>query len=185
MEQISGYIERLTFHNPENGFTVGQLKQSKQSGLTCIVGFMPGVQPGQTVRCYGTWKNHLIHGRQFEVANFSVEAPADVVGIRKYLGSGLIKGIGPKYANRIVDKFGLETLDIIEKTPERLLEIAGFGKKRLDKIKVCWNEQRSIRDVMVFLQTYGVSPAFAQKIFKAYGSQSIKQVKDNPYSLAR
>jgi exodeoxyribonuclease V alpha subunit len=185
MEQIYGYIERITFHNTENGYTVAQLKQAKRSELICIVGSMPGIQPGETVRCFGEWKTHLIHGRQFEVANFRVEAPADVVGIRKYLGSGLIKGIGPKYAGRIVDKFGIDTLNIIETAPEKLLEIAGLGAKRLEKIKACWLEQKSIREVMVFLQTYGVSPAFAQKIFKTYGDQSIVKVKENPYTLAR
>lgn len=185
MEQIYGYIERITFHNLENGYTVAQLKQAKQSELTCIVGFMPGIQPGETVRCFGKWKNHLVHGRQFEVSSFRVEAPADVVGIKKYLGSGLIKGIGPKYANRIVEKFGTDTLNVIDQTPEKLLEITGLGAKRIEKIKQCWAEQRSIREVMVFLQTYGVSPAFAQKIFKAYGDQSIAKVKENPFHLAR
>ena len=185
MEQICGYIERLTFHNPENGYTVAQLQQPKRNGLICIVGIMPGIQPGETVRCFGQWKNHLTHGRQFEVDHFHVEAPADLVGIRKYLGSGLIKGIGPKFAGRIVDKFGLDTLTIIENSPEKLLEIPRLGAKKMEKIKACWQEQRSIRDVMVFLQTYGASPAFAQKIFKTYGSESIAKVKDNPYALAR
>lgn len=186
MEQVSGYIERITFHNPENGYTVAQLQPAKRSGgLICLVGAMPGIQPGETVRCFGEWKNHLIHGRQFEVSNFRVEAPADIVGIRKYLGSGLIKGIGPKYAGRIVDRFGTDTLNIIESSPEKLLEIAGLGPKRMEKIKACWQEQRSIREVMVFLQSYGVSPAFAQKIFKAYGDQSVSKVKENPYALAR
>lgn len=185
MEQICGYIERLTFHNTENGYTVAQLKQAKRSELICIVGIMPGIQPGETVRCFGEWKNHLVHGRQFEIANFRVEAPADLVGIRKYLGSGLIKGIGPKYAGRIVDRFGVDTLNIIESSPEQLLNIPGLGAKRIDKIKACWLEQKSIREVMVFLQTYGVSPSFAQKIFKTYGDQSIVKVKENPYALAR
>jgi exodeoxyribonuclease V alpha subunit len=185
MEQICGYIERITFHNSENGYTVAQLQQPNRDELTCIVGSMPGIQPGETIRCFGQWKNHLIHGRQFEVANFRVEAPADVVGIRKYLGSGLIKGIGPKYASRIVERFGTDTLSIIETSPERLLEIPGLGAKRIEKIKACWQSQRSIRDVMVFLQSYGVSPAFAQKIFKTYGDQSIARVKENPFTLAR
>ncbi len=185
MEQICGYIERLTFHNLENGYTVAQLQQAKKSELTCIVGCMPGIQPGETVRCFGTWKTHLIHGRQFEVANYKVEAPADIIGIKKYLGSGLIKGIGPKYAGRMVETFGADTLNIIENDPNRLLEIAGLGAKRIEKIKACWVEQKSIRDVMVFLQGNGVSPAFAQKIFKTYGSQSIIKVKENPFCLAR
>jgi exodeoxyribonuclease V alpha subunit len=185
MEQISGYIERLTFHNLENGFTVAQLKQGNQPNLICLVGFMPGIQPGQSVRCYGEWKNHLIHGRQFDVSRFEVEAPADLVGIRKYLGSGLIKGIGPKFAERIVDRFGLKTLDIIETHPEKLLEVPGLGAKKMELLKVCWEEQKSIRNVMIFLQSFGVSPAFAQKIFKSYGKHSIDKVKENPYRLAR
>ncbi|MFI5343383.1 MAG: ATP-dependent RecD-like DNA helicase [Chlamydiales bacterium] len=185
MEQICGYIERITFHNTENGYTVAQLQQPKRSQLVCIVGSMPGIQPGETVRCYGQWKNHLIHGRQFEVDHFTVEAPADLIGIKKYLGSGLVKGIGHKFAGRIVDHFGLETLDIIEQNPKRLLEIPGLGAKRMEKIKECWTEQKAVRQVMIFLQGHGVSPAFAQKIYKSYGDQSIKKVKENPYTLAR
>jgi exodeoxyribonuclease V alpha subunit len=185
MEQIFGYIERITFQNGENGYTVAQLLQPKASQVTCIVGYMPGLQPGESIRCFGTWKNHLVHGRQFEVSSFRIETPADVVGIQKYLGSGLVKGIGPAYAKRIVDQFGVETLNIIDQQPERLLVIQGLGPKRVEKIKKCWEEQKSIRDVMVFLQTYGVSPSFAQKIFKTYGSESIAKVKENPYQLAR
>lgn len=185
MEQISGYIERLTFHNEETSFTVAQLKQPKHADVTCVVGFMPGIQPGMTVRFNGSWKTHPSHGRQFEAASFQVEAPADIVGIKKYLGSGLIKGIGPAYANRIVEKFGIDTLTVIDQDPSRLLEISGLGKKRIDTIRQCWTDQRTIRDVMVFLQTYGVSPAYAQKIFKVYGDRCITKVKENPYHLAR
>jgi len=185
MEQINGYIERITFHNSENGYTVAQLQQDKKSSLVCIVGYLPGIQPGETIRCYGAWKNHLVHGRQFEIANYQVEAPADLIGIKKYLGSGLIKGIGKKYAERIVDLFGVETLNIIEENPEKLLQIPGLGAKRLEKIKHCWVEQKAIRQVMVFLQGHGVSPSYAQKIFKYYGSESVKKVKENPYALAK
>lgn len=185
MEQIHGYIERITFHNPENGYTVAQLQQPKKPSLVCIVGYLPGIQPGETIRCQGHWKNHLVHGCQFEISQYEVEAPADLIGIKKYLGSGLIKGIGKKYAERIVDLFGVETLNIIEENPEKLLIIPGLGAKRLEKIKDCWVEQKSIRQVMVFLQGHGVSPAYAQKIFKYYGNESIKKVKENPYALAR
>ena len=185
MDQVCGYIERITFHNLENAYTVAQLKQPGSQNLICIVGSMPGIQPGVTVRCQGNWKNHLVHGRQFEVVQFSIEAPADVIGIRKYLGSGLIKGIGGKYAEKIVERFGVDTLSIIENAPEKLLEIQGLGAKRVEKIKSCWSDQKSIRDVMVFLQTYGVSPGFAQKIFKTYGNESIAKVKENPYALSR
>ncbi len=124
MDEIFGYIERITYQNTENGFTVAQLQEPKKQYLTTIVGSMPSVQPGETVRCFGSWKRHLVHGSQFEIEKHHVEAPADITGIKKYLGSGLIKGIGPVYAGRIVDKFGSETLTIIDRCPERLLEIS-------------------------------------------------------------
>jgi len=185
MEELLGYIERITFQNPENGYTIAQLKAKGQSDLCCIVGTLPLLQPGETVRCNGTWKQHLVYGRQFVITTHKIEAPADVIGIRKYLGSGLIKGIGGKYANRIVDKFDVDTLEIIDKNPERLHEVEGLGKKRVEQIISCWEGQKSIRDVMIFLQSNGVSPAYAQKVFKTYGAQSIKKVQENPYRLAR
>lgn len=185
METLVGYIERITFQNPENGYTIAQLKTSKLKDLVCIVGVLPSVIPGVTVRCIGEWKNHLVHGKQFIINQYQIEAPADILGIKKYLGSGLVKGIGPKYADRIVEEFGIETLNVIDQSPEQLLQIAGLGKKRVEKIKSCWNEQKSIREVMIFLQSYGVSPSYAQKIFKNYGSQSVRKVQQNPYVLAR
>lgn len=185
MAELFGYIERVTFQNPETGYTVAQLKPSGKSALVCIVGFMPMLLPGETVRCQGEWKQHLVHGRQFEVSEYRAEAPADLIGIKKYLGSGLVKGIGPVYAKRITDLFGVETLSIIDLTPERLHEVPGIGKKRVDQIAECWAEQRSIRDVMIFLQTHGITPAIAQKIFKRYGAQSIAKIKENPFYLAR
>lgn len=185
MEEIVGYIERITFQNPENGFTIAQLKESRKTELTCIVGVMPSICPGETIRCQGKWKQHLIYGVQFEVQNFKTETPATVEGIKKYLGSGLIKGIGRTYAKRIVEKFGVDTLEIIEKNPGQLLEVQGLGKKRLELIKNCWAEQRSVRDIMIFLQSNGVSPSYAQKIYKIYGERSIEKVQQNPYQLAR
>jgi len=185
MKQLLGYIERITFHNPDNGYTVAQLKQPQTEELICVVGVMPGIQPGETVRCMGEWKMHPVHGKQFDLSQFQIEAPADLVGIQKYLGSGLVKGIGAKYAGRIVDRFGVETLQVIDQTPEKLLEVAGLGKKRVEKIVSCWVDQRSIRDVMIFLQSYGVSPGFAQKIFKTYGKESVQKLKENPYCLSR
>jgi len=182
---LIGYIERITFQNPESGYTVAQLQAPKSTELVCIVGIMPALQPGETIRCWGEWKRHLIHGQQFEVKRYQVEAPADILGITKYLGSGLIKGIGPKYAARIVQRFGIETLNVIDKSPQQLLEIQGLGAKRLELICSCWSAQKSIRDVMIFLQTHGVTPAYAQKIFKAYGAHSIDKVKENPFQLAR
>lgn len=185
MDEIHGYIERITFQNLENGYTVAQLKEPRKSELTCIVGNMPSIQPGETIRCWGSWKQHLIHGLQFMVDKCQTEAPADLIGIKKYLGSGLIKGIGHEYANRIVEMFDIDTLHIIDQNPEKLLEVKGLGEKRLEKIKACWSEQKSIRDVMIFLQANGVSPTYAQKIFKKYGEKSIIKVKENPYNLAR
>jgi len=185
MEDILGYIERITYQNPTNGYTVAKLKQKGRKDLTCIVGFMPTVKPGETVRCMGSWKQHLIHGNQFEVEELNQEAPADVVGIEKYLGSGLIKGIGPVYAKKIVKKFKEDTLHIIDKYPDRLLEIPGLGPKKHQIIIDCWHEQRKVRDVMVFLQTHGVSPAYAQKIFRRYRDKSIELIQENPYRLAR
>lgn len=185
MDTIHGYIERITFQSEESGFTVAQLQQPGRSDLTCIVGTMPTLQPGETVRCSGEWKRHLIHGRQFEVKEYHLEAPADIVGIQKYLGSGLVKGIGPVYAKRIVEQFGLSTLDIIDKSPKKLLEVEGIGAKRIGQIQSCWEEQKTIRDVMVFLQSYGVTPTFAQKIFKTFGTSSVAIVRDNPYQLAK
>ena len=185
METIFGYIERITFQNPENGYTIAQLKITNIKDLVCIVGVMPTLLPGLTVRCEGEWKIHLVHGRQFTVNQFKIEAPADLLGIKKYLGSGLIKGIGPTYAKHIVDKFGVDTLNIIDLYPERLLEIPRLGQKRIDKIKSCWSEQKAVRDVMLFLQTHGVTPAYAQKIFKNYGNESVARVTENPYRLAR
>lgn len=185
METIVGYIERITFQNPENGYTVAHLKTSRIKDLICIVGMMLTITPGVTVRCKGHWNQHLVHGRQFLIEEYQIEAPADVIGIKKYLGSGLIKGIGPTYAGRIVEKFGIETLNILDTNPEQLLEISGLGKKRVEIIVSCWIEQKSIREVMIFLQSHDISPAYAQKIFKNYGSQSIVKVKENPYLLAR
>lgn len=185
MDEICGYIERITFHNPDNGFSVLQLKLPKRDALVCVVGSVPGVQPGETVRCQGNWKQHSVHGSQFELIKFEIQAPSDLIGIEKYLGSGLVKGIGPVFAGRIVAKFGIKTLDIIDQKPEELQYVPGLGKKRIGQIQACWAEQKSIRTVMIFLQAHGVSPSFAQKIYKAYGEESIAKVRDNPFNLAK
>ena len=131
MEEIVGHVERITFHNSENGFTIAQLQEFKRPSLTCVVGTMPGLQPGETIRCSGSWKQHLIYGKQFEVQKFKAEVPATLEGIKKYLGSGLIKGIGPTYAARIVDHFCEETLEIIKKS----LQIAGSPRAWEKKTK--------------------------------------------------
>jgi exodeoxyribonuclease V alpha subunit len=184
-ELLSGYVDAIVFAQPDNGFTVARLKEPKKKDLTVIVGYLPGLQAGENVVCKGVWKNHPAHGRQFEVAEYTVESPSDVIGIQKYLESGLVKGIGPVFAKKIVDRFGADTLEVIDKTPNRLNEIEGLGKKKIRQLKECWNEQRSIREVMVFLRAHGASPGYAQKIFKQYGDESIAKVKENPYNLAK
>lgn len=185
MDDIKGYIERITFQSPENGYTVAKMQQPGQADVTCIVGFMPSIQPGETVSCKGNWKKHPAHGLQFEVKQYQTEIPADLNGVKKYLSSGLVKGIGPVYASRIVEKFGTETLDIIDTDPERLLEIPGLGIKRVEKIRDCWDEQKSVRDVMIFLQAHDVSPVYAQKIFRVYGKKCVQIISETPYALAR
>lgn len=184
-EPLSGYVDAIVFVQPENGFTVARLKEPKKKDLTIIVGYLPGLQAGENVICKGSWKNHPNHGRQFEVSEYTVEAPSDILGIQKYLESGLVKGIGPVYAKKIVDRFGAETLEVIDKTPHRLYEVEGLGKKKIRQLKECWDQQRSIREVMVFLRAHGASPGYAQKIFKQYGEESVVKVKQNPYQLAK
>ncbi len=185
MEEIFGYIESIVFSGEESGFTVAKLKEPKRREPTCIVGHMPTIQPGETIRAKGDWKRHAKHGLQFEVDSYETSAPADLVGIQKYLESGMIKGIGPAYAQRIVEKFGLETLKVIDEMPEKLLQVQGIGERRTHQIMSCWQEQRSVRNVMIFLRGHGVSPAFAQKIFRTYGEESIANVRENPYKLAQ
>lgn len=185
MEEICGFIESIVFTEQEKGFTVARLKEPKKKELTCIVGLMPSIQPGETIRCKGFWKHHSEYGQQFEVKAFDLEAPSDLLGIKKYLESGMIKGIGAVYAERIVNAFGLETLDVIDNAPDRLNEVSGIGEKRVEQIKKCWKDQHSIRKVMIFLRGHGASPAFAQKIYKTYGDASIEKVRSNPFQLAK
>ncbi len=164
---------------------MARLKEPRKQELTCIVGSLPSLQPGETIRCEGEWKHHPQYGRQFEVQTFECKQPSDLIGIQKYLESGMIKGIGRTYAERIVKQFGIETLEIIDNFPSRLGEVPGIGAKRIETIQTCWKEQKAIREVMIFLQSHEVSPSFAQKIYKAYGDQSIEKVKQDPYVLAR
>ncbi len=185
MEEIHGYIERITFQSPENGFTVARLQERGKRELTAIVGAMPSVQAGESVVCRGRWREDPNYGLQFQVENYEVEAPQSVQGIKKYLGSGLIRGIGPAFAERIVDYHREKTLDIIDSEPDALLAVEGIGPKRLERIKACWEEQKSIRELMLFLQGYGISPTYAQKVFKTYGEDSRRVIEENPYQLAR
>lgn len=185
VDEIFGYVESVVFSSEESGFTVARLKEPKKKELTCIVGPIPSLQPGESIRCKGSWKRHAQYGMQFEVSEFELKTPDDLVGIQKYLESGMIKGIGPTYAEKIVQAFGLDTLKIIDENPKRLLDIPGIGKKKVENIELSWQSQRHIRDVMIFLRSQGISPAYAQKIFKTYGEESIAKVKENPFILAK
>ena len=185
MDEIHGHIERITFQNVENGWTVARLQEPKKKEVTTIVGTMTSVQIGETIRCWGIWKNDTNFGFQFVVQDYKVEQPSTVQGIQKYLGSGMIKGVGKEFAKRIVREYGVETLNIINDTPDVLMDIAGIGAKRLERIKICWQEQKSIREVMVFMQGQGISPTYAQKVFKQYGEEAIQVIQNNPYQLAK
>jgi len=184
-QTIEGTVERITFHNEENGYTVARFQPRGKRYLITIVGNLMGVHVGESLRLQGRWTVHPQYGKQFEIESYTVQMPATIEGIRKYLGSGLIKGIGPVTAERIVNHFGLETLDVIEREPERLIEVPGVGKKRVEMIKRAWEEQQAIKEIMLFLQAHGVSTGLAVKIYKAYGDASISVVKNQPYRLAR
>lgn len=184
MEQISGYLERITYYNEENGFMVARLQEKGRRELTTVVGNLASVNPGESLRLWGKWVNNSKYGRQFQVEKYETTVPATVNGIKKYLGSGLIKGIGPVMAGRIVRVFGLKTLEIIEESPEKLARVEGIGDKRIAMITKAWEEQKEIRDIMLFLQGHGISAGYAAKIFKRYGNNSIDIVTQNPYRLA-
>jgi exodeoxyribonuclease V alpha subunit len=184
-EILEGTIERITFQAEDTGYTVARLQVGEAEELVAVVGVMAGVQVGEGVRLEGEWSAHPQYGRQFKFSRYTALYPATVEGIRRYLGSGLIKGIGPVTAQRIVDHFGMETLEVIERQPERLLEVPGTGPKRVEIIVRGWQAQRQIKDVMVFLQSHGVGTAYAVKIYKTYGDQAISLVRANPYCLER
>jgi exodeoxyribonuclease V alpha subunit len=177
-------VERITYHASESGYTVARLQSPRVRELVTVVGNFANIQAGQTLQLKGVWKNHPQYGSQFEVQQYTETKPATLTGIEKYLGSGLIKGVGPVTAKRIVAHFGLETLDIIENQIERLNEVPGIARKRVTMIHRAWNEQKAIKEVMLFLQEHGVSTTYAVKIFKQYGTKAIAIVKDNPYQLA-
>ncbi|WP_122979509.1 SF1B family DNA helicase RecD2 [Actinoplanes teichomyceticus] len=181
---LEAVLERLTYVNEETGYTVARVATGRGSDLLTVVGALLGAQPGESLRLSGWWSSHPQYGRQFEVVSYTTVLPATIQGIRRYLGSGLVKGIGPVFAERIVDHFGLDTLQIIEESPERLIEVTGLGPKRTAKITAAWAEQKAIKEVMVFLQGVGVSTSIAVRIYKKYGDSSISVVKNSPYQLA-
>jgi exodeoxyribonuclease V alpha subunit len=198
MDTLSGSVERITYYNPENGYTVLRLRPEvkmahrvanksslNSEGLATVVGSLPELSPGEHVRLQGSWDAHPKHGPQFKVEVCEQTLPASVAGIEGYLGSGLIKGIGPRFAERIVGTFKEETFEVIEHTPERLLEVPGIGADRMNKITNAWREQKQVKEIMVFLHGHGVSTNLAVKIYKTYGDDALKVVQENPYQLER
>ncbi|WP_330477728.1 AAA family ATPase [Streptomyces platensis] len=182
---IEGVLERITYANEENGYTVARVDTGRGSGdLLTVVGALLGAQPGESLRMEGRWGSHPQFGKQFMVENYTTVLPATIQGIRRYLGSGLIKGIGPRIADRIAEHFGTDTLDIIEREPGRLVEVPGLGPKRTKLIGAAWEEQKAIKEVMVFLQGVGVSTSIAVRIYKKYGDAAISVTRNEPYRLA-
>ncbi|KJY41696.1 helicase [Streptomyces sp. NRRL B-1568] len=182
---VEGVLERITYANEESGYTVARVDTGRGGGdLLTVVGALLGAQPGESLRLEGRWGSHPQYGRQFTVENYTTVLPATIQGIRRYLGSGLIKGIGPRIAERIVSHFGTDTLDVIEQEPKRLIEVPGLGPKRTKSIGAAWEEQKAIKEVMLFLQGVGVSTSIAVRIYKQYGDASISVVRNQPYRLA-
>ena len=182
---IQGLLEKISFHSEENDFVVAKLREKEKKELTTIVGNLSGINPGESLKLTGKWVQNKRFGEQFQVESLEVTVPATLHGIQKYLASGLIQGIGPIMSERIVEKFGLHTLEVIEKQPEKLSEVEGIGPKRISMIRKAWGEQKEIKEIMIFLQGHGVGAAYSAKIYKQYGDQSIEMVRENPYRLAR
>ena len=184
MDHLRAVVERITYQNAENGYSVLRLRAKGFTDLITAVGNMAEVHVGSVLTLQGQWKVDAKYGRQFSIESYEETLPATVYGIEKYLGSGLIRGIGPKYAKRIVQTFGADTLTVIEESPDRLIEVPGIGGRRVEQIKKAWLDQKEIKNIMLFLQGHDVSTAHATKIYKQYGGDSISVVQENPYRLA-
>ena len=184
-EVLAGLVERVTFHNPENGFCVLRVKARGQRDLVTTVGQAAMISAGEWITASGEWTNDRTHGLQFRARFLKVSAPSSLEGIEKYLGSGMIRGIGPIYAKRMVGLFGKDVFDIIEASPERLREVEGIGPKRASRLTSAWADQKVVREIMVFLHQHGVGTARAVRIFKTYGADAVQVMSENPYRLAR
>jgi exodeoxyribonuclease V alpha subunit len=184
-QEIEGVLEHFTYQNEENGYTIAKIIPHGKIQPVTVVGSLAGVQVGESLVLHGQWINHQKYGRQFEVQSYQVKLPATLEGIRKYLGSGLIKGVGPATAKKIVDHFGKETLNMLDNSPERIQEVPGIGSLKADIISNAWEQQQQIKEIMLFLQSNGVSASLAVKIYKQYGDQAIQIVRETPYQLAR
>lgn len=182
MEEIQGVIQEIIFRNEQNGYSVVDMECDGE--LETFVGYFAFLNLGEMIKAFGSWVQHKDYGRQFKVESYSIVTPASLIGIEKYLASGLISGIGQATAKKLVEKFGMDTLDIIQYNPDKLLEIEGIGEKKAEKMHEAFLEQRELRDIMIFLEQYGISPAYAVRIYKTYGVNTIREIKENPYRLA-
>ncbi|MGM0424228.1 MAG: SF1B family DNA helicase RecD2 [Thermodesulfobacteriota bacterium] len=181
---LEGEIQHIVFYNPQTQYLVARLKSPSEPAQVTVVGLLGQLSPGERVALSGVWQEHPKFGRQFAADSCEQRLPASENGIRRYLGSGLIKGIGPALAQRLVDHFGCAVLDILDKEPQKLLQVEGVGPKKLESIKASWEKQREIREVILFLQEHGVPATFAGRIFQHYGADSVRKLKENPYDLA-
>ena len=184
-EVLAGLVERVTFHNPENGFCVLRVKARGQRDLITVIGHAAMIAAGEFVQASGSWVNDHTHGRQFRAAFLKASPPTTLEGIERYLGSGLIRGIGPVYAKRLVRAFGDGVFDLIEQQPERLRDVTGIGARRAAQIISGWAEQKVVREIMLFLHAHGVGTARAVRIYKTYGNDAVQVMSENPYRLAR
>src|SRR3954464_859590 len=184
-EVLAGVVERVTYHNAENGFCVIRIKARGHRELVTAVGHAATIAAGEWVTASGEWVNDRTHGQQFKSRFMRTSAPTTTEGIEKYLGSGMIRGIGPVYAQKLVHAFGETVFDVIEAEPERLREVTGIGPMRAKRITGAWAEQKIVREIMVFLHSHGVGTARAVRIFKTYGADAIQVMTENPYRLAR
>ena len=182
---LSGMVERITFHNPDNGFSVLKVKPSGRSNAVTVVGNVPGIAVGEALEAEGEWIRDPRHGMQLKAEKIISFPPVSVEGMAKYLGSGMIKGIGPEMASRLVKAFGKDVFEVIDKKKERLLEVPGIGRKRRDMIAGAWEEQKKVRSIMLFLHSHGVGSSRAHRIYKQYGDQAVGLIKENPYRLSR
>src|SRR5918994_3281703 len=184
-EALAGLVERVTFHNAETGFCVLRVTVRGQRDLVTVVGHAALISAGEFVSASGTWVNDRTHGLQFKATFLKATAPTTLEGIEKYLGSGMIRGIGPVYAKKLVAAFGEAVFDLIEQQPDRLREVTGIGPKRAARVVAGWAGQKVIREIMLFLQSNGVGTSRAVRIYKTYGSDAVRLVKEKPYRLAR
>src|SRR5919206_3609084 len=184
MPRLEAILERITYHNEQDGYTIARVQPRDKGYNVTIVGKLLGLQVGESLELDGRWVDHPEHGRQFEVERYRSVLPATVEGIRRYLGSGLIKGVGPVTAKRITETFGAYTLHVIDHEPLRLREVPGLGPKRVERIMRAWEEQQQIKAIMLFLQELQITPGLAVRIYKQYGEQSLSVVQTTPYRLA-